>query len=51
MPTAARMQPPSTRGRRPRPLALARSEAAPDQGTSSSNSTLSIDITKPMAVR
>ena len=38
-------------GIRPRPRALARSEAAPAQGTSRSSSTLSMAMTAPMAVR
>ena len=51
MPAAASTSPASTIGSRPRPRALARSEAAPAQGTSRSSSTLSIAMTAPMAVR
>ena len=51
MPAAASTNPETTIGRRPRPRALARSEAAPAQGTSRSSSTLSMAMTAPMAVR
>ena len=48
---AASRKPASTIDRRPRPRAVARSEAAPAQGTSRRRSTLSMAITAPIAVR
>src|SRR6476620_10717555 len=51
IPTADSTSPPRMIGRRPRPAALERSDAVPLHGTRRSISTLSIAITRPMAVR
>src|SRR6478672_7339718 len=51
IPRADSMNPPTMIGRRPRPAALMRSDAAPLHGTRRSISTLSIAITMPIAVR
>src|SRR5436190_4845971 len=51
IPIADSTSPPMMIGRRPRPAALERSDAAPLHGTRSRSSTLSIAITRPMVVR
>ena len=51
MPAAASTKPQRTMGRRPRPRALARSDAAPAKGTSSRSRKLSMAMTAPMAAR
>ena len=51
IPSAESTRPPMMIGSRPRPAALARSDAVPLQGTRRSINTLSIAITMPMAVR
>src|SRR5689334_7060895 len=51
MPSDDSANPPRTSGSLPRPRAVARSETGPAHGTSSSNSTLSMAMTAPIAVR